>query len=267
MTEASDKICEGNSLPHDCSAESSELIRPWQNPSRFCEHKVQFTYVSSSIIGIVLAGFAYPICLAIGFLIYNSTLNGPTGQLVSDFVFLVFYILIGGTFGIAISSFTGLISICLIIIMNRSMGYPLDARSAAVSAGSLAGYSPTVWILFAYYSSGGFTGLAEVGFFGPILAMTLGAIGAAWASTKYGGYDFSVATRRRKSRLSIMHLMIATTWVAAVFGIANFFGGLEFAIAAAGWFVLQAIMLGGIHVFRKLRRPGANQRSMPQKIQ
>ena len=261
MTEASDKTRETISLPRDRSTDGYELVRPWQNPSQFCEHKVQFTYVSSSIIGIVHAGFAYPIILAIGFLVYQSTFN--TGQLVSNFVSMVFFILVGGMFCIVISSFTGLISICLVIVMNRSMGYPLDARSAAVSAGSLAGYSPTVWILFAYYSSGGFTGLAEVGFFGPILAMTLGAIGAAWASTKYGGYDFSVATRRRKSRLSIMHLMIATTWVAAVFGIANFFGGLEFAIAAAGWFVLQAIMLGGIHVFRKLRRPDANQRSMP----
>ena len=253
MTEASANSCEVISLAHDRSAGELELASP-SDPSQFCQHKVQFTYVSSAITGIVTAGIAYPIFLTVGFFIYQVLLNGVNNQLVSGITFLTFYSLVGGLLGLAISALTGLISIYLIILMNRSMRYPLDARSAAILAGSLAGYSPTVWILFTDTFAGNFAGSAWVGFLGPILAMTFGAIGAAWASAKYGGYDFSVATQRQKSRLSIMHLMIATGWIAITFAIANFFGRLEFAIAVAVWLVLQVILLGGIHVSRKLRK-------------
>ena len=236
----------------DSTADAVKYI----GPVRFCEHEVQTSYVRGALPGIGLAGCAYPffttsIVLIFGAIYAASSLD----EIFEGIFFLGFFSFFAGIIGLLIAGFTGLLSITLVIVMNRSLGYPLDARSAAISAGSLAGYAPTVWILFLDGGIGvNYTAMAAVGFLGPILAMTLGAIGAARASNAYGGYDLAIASRRKKSRLSIMNMMIATTWIAVTFAIANVFGGLGFAVAAAGWFFLQGIMLSIIHLYRTLRK-------------
>lgn len=198
------------------------------------------------------AGLAYPFFTGVAILFYEVVFNGSTDQILIGMFFVVVYGIFGGAVGIIISSISGLFSIALIIVINWSLGYPLNARSAAISAGSLAGYAPTVWVLFTPGFGGRVSDQMVVGFLGPVLAMILGAIGAAWASSKFGGYDFNVATRRNRFRLSILHIMIATAWVAVTFAVANLFGGPEFGIAVAAWFVLQGFLLGFVHVFRKI---------------
>ena len=252
MTEASDKTRETNSLPFDRSSGETP------SPVKFSEHEVQTSYVRGAIPGIGLAGCAYPFCMTSIVLIFGAIYAASLDEIFEGIFFLGFFSFFAGIFGLLIAGFTGLLSITLVIVMNRSLGYPLDARSAAISAGSLAGYAPTVWILFFDGFGRNYTAMAAVGFLGPILAMTLGAIGAAWASNAYGGYDLAIASRRKKSRLSIMNMMIATTWIAVTFAIANVFGGLGFAVAAAGWFFLQAVMLSIIHLYRKLRKRAKN---------
>ncbi len=225
--------------------ETLALPKPWKDPSLFSENEVQASYISGSFIGIVLAGAAYPFCVSLITLVINLFLGGTVG-VIEIVLTLPLVVLVGSTAGMLVSSISGLFSIPIVISINRSLGNPLDARSAAISAGSLAGYMPTAWILFMPGN-----GLAA-GLLGPILAMLLGAYGAAWSSGKYGGFDFDVATKRSKHRLSILNMMMATAWIAITFAIANQFGGLGFAIAAAAWFVLQAILLGIIHYWRKL---------------
>lgn len=241
--------------PESTGGEAFNLSKPWQDPSQLDEHEFQTSYTSEALLGIAFAGSAYPSIAASALLIcslfYTSIIDLPSALLI-----LVIYSLIGAVFGFLIAGVVGGLAILLVVVVNRSLGYPLDARSAAISAGSLAGYTCTVWILFTPGAWGNLIEIAATTLLGPILAMTLGAIGAARASSKYGGLNFSVATRRRKQKISILHLMVATAWIAVALAIANSFGGLEFGFAVIGWFVLQGFMLGFIWLIRKLRRLG-----------
>ena len=239
----------------DSTAEARAHVGETPSPVRFSEHEVQNSYLFEALPGIALAGGAYPFFLASIILFFAAIYAGNASDFVSGFSFLVYFSLVGGVIGMLVATVTGLFSIALLITVNRSLGYPLNARSAAISAGSRAGYATTVWILFIDELGSDYAAVAAVGILGPILAMTLGAIGAGWASNVYGGYELAIASRRKKSRLSILHMMIATTWIAVTFAIANVFGGLGFAIAAAGWFFLQGIMLSIIHLYRTLRKP------------
>lgn len=205
-------------------------------------------------MGIALAGAVYP--FVVGCLVAFCTFlftgsNDPASVIIVAAVFSV----IGGLCGFVIAGIVGGLAVLLVMAINRSLGYPLDARSATISAGSLAGYASTVWILFTPVVGTDLIEAAIKVVLGPILAMTMGAIGAARASSKFGGYDFSVASQRRKQRISILHLMVATAWIAAALAIVNSFGGAEFAFAIVGWFVLQAFMLGFISTVRKIRKP------------
>lgn len=240
------KTLEANTRTETQSALAS---KPWDDPARFEEREIQFNCVCSSFLGIVLAGMAYPICLmAIGvfFSVVSAWSLGP--QLLDAVIAITMLAMVGGLLGATVSTFTGLISIATVHLMNRSLGFPLPPRYAAISAGSMAGYIPTAWVLFAPTSTGAFD-WALIGFLGPLLAMAFGAVGAAWASKKFGSFDTSLATKRQlpRNRFRIVHLMAATGWVAVTFATANYFGGLGFAIAAAGWFALQAIMMAVVH--------------------
>jgi len=232
--------------------ERSSSSKPRKDPSAFDENDVQMNYVLSSFAGILCAGFAYPSFLGSIVLIANLVKSDSTERVLEGLFTLLVICLSGGFLALLTCALTGLLSIALVIVMNRSLGNPLDARSAAISAGSMACYAPTVWILF--IPGMDLSRITTIGFLGPILAMTLGAIGAAWASATFSGYDFSIAKQKNRSKLSIMQLMTVTTLIAITFAIANLFGGLEFAIAAAGWFVLQAIMLGIINAHQGLRK-------------
>ena len=238
----------------DSPAEARAPVGETPSLVRFSEHEVQNSYLFEALPGIALAGGAYPFFLASIILFFAAIYAGNASDFVSGFSFLLYFSLVGGVIGMLVATVTGLFSIALLITVNRSLGYPLNARSAAISAGSLAGYATTVWILFIDELGSDYAAVAAVGILGPILAMTLGAIGAAWASSSYCDFGFSLATRPRKSRLSIMQMMIATAWIAVTFAIANLLGGLGFAIAVAGWFVLHGFLLGVIHLHRKLRK-------------
>lgn len=181
-------------------AETSGLIRPWQDPSLFNEHEVQSTYISGGFLGIACAGCVYPFLMGGIVLLFSLFNSFSIDELFFALIALAIYSLIGGAIGLIVATVCGLFSIALTILMNRSLGYPLDARSAAISAGSLAGYAPTAWILFSPEFGGDFFEKAAIGFLGPVLAMTLGAVGAAWGSANFGGFDFAVATRRKKNK-------------------------------------------------------------------
>ena len=238
----------------DADGETSKLLKPWEDPI-FDEHDVQSSYISGAFPGIVLAGCAYPLFLGSAIVFLGLVFGQISiGELPIALFFLALYSILGGVLGCIGGAILGLLSIALLIWMNRSVGYLIDARSAAISAGSLAGYAPTVWIIFTTDFGGGISETATAGFCGPILAMTLGSIGAAWSSTIFGGYELTVAKQRRSAVLSIKHIMMATMWIAITFAIANYFGGQSFAIAALAWFMLQGIVLGAIQVFRRMRK-------------
>ena len=246
--------CEPN---QETEVTDSRSVRAWNDPSRFEENTIQASYVSGALGGIMLAGSVYPFAGFMSLLFFDVFFVDVLIGGIEDSIFTAAkYIPVAATVGLITSCFTGLISIALIIVINRSLGNPLDARSAAISAGSLAGYMPTAWTFFSTGVSGVFVAEVALCLSGPILAMSLGAIGAAWASARFGGVDFTNASKRKKRRISIFHLMAATTWVAITFAIANYFGGLGFAVVVAGWFVLQAIMLGFIHFFRVIMAQG-----------
>ena len=261
MTEQPAKPHEVDSSANENSADGNKPRKTWQDPSLFSENEVQVSYISGSFLGIAIAGGAYAVCLGGITILFDQIVSSTgIGSFFEIALSMLFFSLIASPVGMLLGALSGLLSIPIVIFMNRSLGNPLDARSAAISAGSLAGYMPTAWVLF--IPKAGWLTSVSAGLFGPILAMLLGAYGAAWASGKFGGFDFNVATKRSKRRLSIFNMMMATAWVAVTFAIANLFGGLGFAIAAAGWFVLQGFLLGVIHLYRKLRKQGANQRSI-----
>jgi len=207
-------------------------------------------YVASRFYGICIAGSVYPFIIGVCVALYNLPWIRTVDQLGWAFVSLVIFSCIGAFIGVIISGITGLASICLAIVFNMSLGRPLDPRSVAISTGSLAGYIPTVWILFDPYMGRNLE-FALIGFVGPILAMSLGAYGAAWSASAYGGSILSAAPPRHRHQLSILNMMVATTWIAVTFAIANMFGGIGFAIAAAGWFLLNGILLGAVYLYRR----------------
>jgi len=220
-------------------AKSNVPGKAWDDPMRFEQDHTHLACISASMGGIIVAGMLYP--AALFFVVLFSQLPSITGPIELLFGFgmvLVF----GGCVGAFLSTITGAISICIVYLMNWSLGYPLDEHSAVLSAGSMAGYMPTVFVVFTSSQYGSITDVAIVGALGPLLAMCMGAVGAVWGAKKWSGFDLSKATNR-KHKLSVTHLLVATTWVAVTFAIANAFGGPEFGIAAAGWFALQAIML------------------------
>jgi len=240
-------------IHEDLIAKADNPPRQWNNPSLFREDDVQVSYISGSFVGIVIAGFLYPICASIlAHVVELAFFSARIGGFFEIVIHNILLLLMGGTVGAVVGSLSALLSIPILIFMNRSLGNPLDARSAAISAGSLAGYMPTAWVLF--LPGMDWSEALSTGLFGPVLAMLMGAYGAAWASEKYGGFDFEIATKRKKRPLSVFNMMMATAWVAVTFAIANMFGGLGFAIAAAAWFVLQGFLLGIIHFGRKLRK-------------
>lgn len=228
---------------------------PYDDDADIGGEGAQFGYVLSGYPGIMAAGCAYPFLISIIVAVFAAVVNfGFTfTQLEEAASAMLLFSFLGGAFGLFISIVTGLISIGLVCTMNWSLGFPLSARSASISAGSLAGYIPTAWILFTPDFGKEVAASAAIGFLGPLLAMTIGAYGASVASRHYSGIKSAALTQKRKQSLSISQMMIATTWIAVIFATANYFGGLGFAIAAAGWFGLQALMFGAILAWRRIR--------------
>ena len=173
------------SSPELAGGEAPNLLKPWQDPSLFVEHDVQTNYVTGGAMGIAMAGAVYPFVVSL--VAFCSILFTGTNDPVSGIIFVAAFSIIGGLCGFVIAGIVGGLAVLLVMAINRSLGYPLDARSATISAGSLAGYASMVWILFTPIVGTDLVEAAIKVIVGPILAMTMGAIGAARASSKYGG--------------------------------------------------------------------------------
>ena len=231
--------------------------------SRHDQSDIHEKCVVSGFVGIVMAGFLYPFSMAILILVWQFLWVGDVvpADLLSACFYLGVFSLIGGCIGFILSAVTGLLSMLLVIVINRSLGNPLAPRSAAISAGSLAGYIPTAWVVFSPEFGGTLAESAMVALMGPILAMSLGAIGAARTSRKFANPNALGFNPPEKHQLSIIHLLIGTSWIAVVFALSNVFGGQGFTIAVVMWFALQTAMLVGIWMYRKLRPRQFNQQN------
>ena len=218
----------------------------------------QLDYIASSSGGIVLAGALYPIVLAVIIFLFELFRSGGTDitslvftDIPSALVAIVVISLALLIAGFILSGITGIAAIFLVYIVNTSMGNPMPKRISAITAGSLAGYSPTAFLFyempFIYYEMP-FGGIQEYVLgvtLGPVLAMLMGAWGASWCVTRYTEKSVSfVPVRRTKYRLGITDLMVATAWFAAVFGLANFAGGMNFVVSVMIWIVLHSGLVG-----------------------
>lgn len=235
-------------------------VKVWNDASLYNPNDVQALCITGAFPGIVIAGALYPVILTALIWIWRTIASGDIGVYsLSDFVlFSGMLILCGGCAGAFISAISGLISVALVCTMNWSVGNPIDARAAAISAGSLAGYMPTVLVLFGPVSTTQVSFVALVGFLGPILAMSMGALGAYWSAADCCGFDIDTVCRNRPTyRLTITTIMMGTFWIAIACAGCNFFGGPQLAIAAAGWFVLQAFMLLLVRQYRIIRKAAA----------
>ena len=217
------------------------------------QHSIHVECLFSSFGGIILAGGLYPVVVNLVAVLYRVVtmgwVFGPLDMTIIDFFMIA---MIACIVGILISFFTGIIAITIVGALNRSIGYPLDPRSSAISAGSLAGFIPTAWILFIPYLVNDIPEAMWLLLL-PIVAMCMGGWGAARTTREYDDFKSLFAAAFPKHQLSIKHMMMATAWVAATFALANFFGATEFAVAVGYWIVLQAIMLTVIHFYRKFR--------------
>lgn len=216
----------------------------------------QFKYVITSWIGIVIGGVLYPLVLYVILMGWFAISEGLPKMTVADlptvFLIVLVYILFAAASGALISGFTGIASILLVTAVNATLGNPLTRRIAVITAGSLAGFIPTAWVFFGMamhstaFSSSQIRQYFMIGFFGPVLAMLMGAWGGYWYYTKYTETSVTyMPVRRKPHRLTIIHLFAATTWVAAMFGFINLTGGMYFAISVVAWFFLNLLLLGG----------------------
>ncbi len=250
MTSIDDLFCEDSK-----SQENSDLkIERDSGRCKYAERRaieMQESYVASGFLGIIIAAGLYPCVVSVFCVLYAI----PNIGLAEALLVIGVSALVGGAVGTVVALFTGVVAIPLVNAVNRSLGYPLDPQSSAICAGSLAGYIPTSWVLFTPELMG--TNLWDfitVALIGPALAMVFGAVGAAWSCAKYGALELEKLILYRKYRLSISHLMIGTAWIAIVFAIANYFGGLGFVIAAAYWLGFQALMLAVIFLWQRNRQ-------------
>ncbi len=229
---------------------SNELKSPYHEPSEF---EVQANYLLSGYPGIMAAGCVYPFFISILITLYWCVvrLQFDIGDLGDAMSTIFAFSIMGGALGLFISVFSGMVSIGLVIFMNWSLGFPFNARFASLSAGSLAGYMPTVWVLFTPNFARELETAAAIGLLGPILAMSLGAYGSAFASRHNSNLRPEFVHRESKLSVSISNLMIATAWISVVFAIGNALGGLEFAVATAGWFGIQAMVFVSIYYRRQ----------------
>jgi len=220
------------------------------------ESQKQVRYVSSGFFGIMLAGTAYPSVCAL--LIVLASLawspQGLTGAISASICIAV----AGAACGLLISIFTGAIAIPLVIAVNRSLGNPMSARSATLCAGSIAGYLPTAWVMFSPPGIAGSREAVLAIFLGPVLAMCLGAYGAAISSAAYSKVNPVDAVTREKGPLLISHLMIATAWIAVTLSIGNYFGGTGFVIGVLVWLGLQTLILLVVNLVAKRRKRKAS---------
>jgi hypothetical protein len=216
----------------------------------------QSDFLIGTIPGIVLAGFLYPTVLMVIFGVFGfftSPIPGPNEILT--LVGGIFFI--GGIVGALYAMLTGWMAVILIWAMNKSLGNPFDRQTAAISVGSLAGYTAAIGSMYHLVFVVTTSSLFLMVFLGPFLAISMGAFGANWSS-QHLSYQGPLKTdSKRPVKLSIRHLMVGTTWIAATFALANAFGDFGFAVAVAGWFVLNGILLGCVKLYRSFKNKRA----------
>ena len=216
-------------------------IRERKDPAELNEIDIQAECMSRAMPGVITAGAIYSL-LPSGIILLGS---GPNSI---EIAFAAVFI------GFIVSAVSVLISAAIIFLFNRSMGYPLDGISAAISAGSMAGYLPTIFLAATAPSM--FFILAFL--LGPLLAMTLGAIGANIALRKFAIIDLD-RIQRARWRLSVSRLMAITFWIALTLAIANLFHvRVAFVIVVLIWIAINGTTLGLFRLFwwakKKARR-------------
>ena len=163
------------------------------------------------------------------------------GQIIVTFIVGFF---VCGSISAVIFLTTGMLSVVFVGIVNMSLGYPLDHRTAALTTGSLAGFLPTGFILFSE---------EWPLFVFPLFAMAMCATGATWTAGNHITDHWHPLVRETKYKLSIKRMMIATAWLAALFATVSITGSSAIAMAAGIWMLLNAVLIGIAKLYRKLR--------------
>ena len=207
-----------------------------------------FEYMAGSIGGIVLAAVVFVSILSVvllGLLIFSS---GIRGALANELLDIVAGIVIALLVAIAIAAASGMISIYLIWIVNGSLGHPLNKESAAVSAGSLAGYVSLIGLVF----TGEFVAYVLL-----LAATALGAAGASWSAKRCDKNVEKVtpAECEEPFTLTISRLMIVTVWFALIFSVIRLTSSWQIAGAIFGWFAANSLILGIAWLFGLNRKP------------
>ena len=264
-----DEIIVNDPQPIDPASGRAKVVGNSVFLTGLTESQKQVRYVSSGFFGIIMAGAAYPLVLGVLATLVTLTsmasalpsLSDLAIALVSALVSTFILLVIGGTCGLILGTFAAALAVPVVIAVNRTIGNPISARSATICAGSIAGYLPTAWVMFTPLFGADLLGTIATLFFGPGLAMTMGAYGAAKSSAAYSKIKPAEAATSQRQPLSIRHLMMGTAWVAVTLSIGNYFGGLGFVIAVAVWFGLQALMLAAVNLLPKLTRRKTNGNS------
>lgn len=203
----------------------------------------QFKYMIGGLAGIILAGAMFcSLAFSIGFgLVIWSEGYPSLGDAASTFVMGNLVVI---SFGTLLSLAAGFFSVAAVGIVNFSIGNPLGHKTATLTAGSLAGYIPTCFLLFTM----------EWGLFlTPPIAMAMGAFGASWSARGHKSDIWPPLVIPTNYRLSILRLMIATAWIAVFFAIANLFETLEFVFGFVAWFIINGLLIGIAKLYRMTR--------------
>lgn len=205
----------------------------------------QFEYLLPGVGGIMLAGALFSfLAFTLGGTIEAYFNGGNLPQFWQGLWIFVVGFLVCGSIGAIIFLTTGMLSVFFVGIVNMSLGYPLDHRTAAVTTGSLAGFVPTAFLLFT----------EDWMFFGfTFIAMALCAMGASWTAGNHLTDLWRPLVRETKYKLSIKRMMIATAWLAGLFATANITGSPAIAIAASIWILLNAVLIGIAKLYRMVR--------------
>jgi len=203
----------------------------------------QLAYIFNGLAGMMAAGalFSMLACCEALFVFGVWKYSYPP-DLANIFLWGIFGSIFAVTIGSVVMSVTGIISIVLVWIINKSLGCPMSHRTAALSTGSLAGFLPTAYLVFTPWS-----------IWVTLLAMAMGAYGASWSARGHKLDAWRPQSHETKYQLSIFRLMIGTAWIAGILATINFTGYATLAIGIGAWFALNALLVGFAKLYRVVR--------------
>lgn len=205
-------------------------------------------FVFECIPGIAVAGFFYPVLVAI-YLVFRLLLpelvwSGSWLELPSMLaltgLWLIAACVLGTITAFILSWFCGL----LLTAFNASVGHPMNPKLFISCFGGLAGYLPLSLLFIEPHMLKKNPQMLEVFILGPFLAMLVGQTGARWWARRRVLYPQSTRLDLSVSQFRISHILAFTAWCALAMMIFRISDRTALPLIFATYLPLQMICFG-----------------------